>query len=225
MVWLGIQPGAGTGRSWRGRAAALPQPGHISIRSPPPAGRAAWGRQGCRFDAAGRGKCATGDCGGASTATALAARAPGHAGRDHAGRVRLRALDFPTTMELSWTAQQRGHRHACPTTAPPGANCLPAGCVSDSTASAFQPGFCQSAAATGSSGAAGVRERRSGAPSTVSTGQFPGGRSAVQADDLLRLRAGMPLTRRVFACFTTTRLHLTVPPAPPQVVTFAPHRR
>ena len=62
-VWPGIQPSAGKELLARGGMQLLP--GHAaSIRLPAGWSGRVWGRQGCRFDAAGRGRCATGDCGG-----------------------------------------------------------------------------------------------------------------------------------------------------------------
>ena len=63
-VWPGIQPGAGKEILARGGLQLLPNR-VTSIRLPTGWSGRVWGRQGCRFDAAGRGKCATGDCGGA----------------------------------------------------------------------------------------------------------------------------------------------------------------
>lgn len=62
-VWPGIQPSAGRPVLARGgfklnpyKAFALDLPDGWSGR--------VWGRHGCSFDAAGKGRCATGDCGG-----------------------------------------------------------------------------------------------------------------------------------------------------------------
>ncbi|PON62178.1 Thaumatin [Parasponia andersonii] len=63
-VWPGIQPGAGQPLLARGGFKLAPNKAY-SIRLPPLWSGRFWGRHGCAFDANGRGRCATGDCGGA----------------------------------------------------------------------------------------------------------------------------------------------------------------
>ncbi|XP_019167477.1 PREDICTED: thaumatin-like protein [Ipomoea nil] len=63
-VWPGIQPGAGKPVLARG-GFKLPPNKAYTLRLPAGWSGRVWGRHGCSFDAAGRGKCATGDCGGA----------------------------------------------------------------------------------------------------------------------------------------------------------------
>jgi hypothetical protein len=62
-VWLGALSAKGsvTGLSGDG---ALPQGAQIDLTVTPDWSGRVWGRTGCAFDAAGKGSCATGDCGG-----------------------------------------------------------------------------------------------------------------------------------------------------------------
>lgn len=62
-MWPGIQPSAGKPILARG---GFKLPPNKAYRLNMPAGWSGrvWGRHGCAFDAAGRGRCATGDCGG-----------------------------------------------------------------------------------------------------------------------------------------------------------------
>ncbi|KAL9237806.1 hypothetical protein vseg_012310 [Gypsophila vaccaria] len=62
-VWPGVQPGAGQPVLARGGFELLPNKGY-SMDLPDRWSGRVWGRHGCFFDGAGRGKCATGDCGG-----------------------------------------------------------------------------------------------------------------------------------------------------------------
>lgn len=63
-IWPGIQPGAGHPVLARG-GFKLPPKKSYTLPLPPGWSGRLWGREGCAFDASGRGKCATGDCGGA----------------------------------------------------------------------------------------------------------------------------------------------------------------
>ena len=58
-VWAAASPGGGKalgqGQTWSFKVAAGTTQARI------------WGRTGCSFDASGRGRCATGDCGGVSS--------------------------------------------------------------------------------------------------------------------------------------------------------------
>jgi hypothetical protein len=59
-IWPAAWPGAVNGRTgWR-----LPAGGSLTITVPGDWNARLWGRTGCHFDAAGRGGCVTGDCGG-----------------------------------------------------------------------------------------------------------------------------------------------------------------
>lgn len=62
-VWPGIQPGAGKPILARG-GFKLPPNKAYSLQLPPLWSGRFWGRHGCAFDTSGRGRCATGDCGG-----------------------------------------------------------------------------------------------------------------------------------------------------------------
>lgn len=62
-VWPGIQPSAGKPILARG-GFKLPPNKSYSLSLPAGWSGRFWGRHGCSFDASGRGRCATGDCGG-----------------------------------------------------------------------------------------------------------------------------------------------------------------
>ncbi|XP_011039126.1 PREDICTED: thaumatin-like protein [Populus euphratica] len=62
-VWPGIQPSAGKPILARG-GFKLPPNKAYTLHIPPLWSGRFWGRHGCSFDASGRGRCATGDCGG-----------------------------------------------------------------------------------------------------------------------------------------------------------------
>ncbi|KAK7320185.1 hypothetical protein RJT34_04921 [Clitoria ternatea] len=62
-VWPGIQPGSGKPVLARG-GFKLPPNKSYSLQLPALWSGRFWGRHGCAFDASGRGRCATGDCGG-----------------------------------------------------------------------------------------------------------------------------------------------------------------
>ncbi|XP_051119729.1 thaumatin-like protein [Andrographis paniculata] len=63
-VWPGIQASAGKPLLARG-GFKLPPNKAYTMQLPPGWSGRVWGRHGCSFDAAGKGRCATGDCGGA----------------------------------------------------------------------------------------------------------------------------------------------------------------
>ncbi|XP_068662708.1 thaumatin-like protein [Aristolochia californica] len=63
-VWPGIQPGAGKPVLARGGFRLQPNQAY-SLRVPAGWSGRIWGRQDCVFDSNGKGRCATGDCGGA----------------------------------------------------------------------------------------------------------------------------------------------------------------
>lgn len=59
-IWPAATPGSVSGvTGWK-----LPPEGSLSFRVPDKWNARLWGRTGCRFDAAGHGRCVTGDCGG-----------------------------------------------------------------------------------------------------------------------------------------------------------------
>ncbi|KAM1565179.1 hypothetical protein PS2_039180 [Malus domestica] len=62
-VWPGIQPSAGQPLLARG-GFTLPPNKAYTLHLPRLWSGRFWGRHGCAFDASGRGRCATGDCGG-----------------------------------------------------------------------------------------------------------------------------------------------------------------
>lgn len=63
-VWPGIQPSAGKPVLARG-GFKLPPNKSYTVQLPAGWSGRVWGRHGCSFNAEGRGRCATGDCGGA----------------------------------------------------------------------------------------------------------------------------------------------------------------
>ncbi|KAL4364275.1 hypothetical protein GQ457_04G039180 [Hibiscus cannabinus] len=74
-VWPGIQPSAGKPLLARG-GFKLPPNKAYSMRLPPLWSGRFWGRHGCSFDASGRGRCATGDCGGSLFCNGLGGAPP-----------------------------------------------------------------------------------------------------------------------------------------------------
>ncbi|KAE8720503.1 Thaumatin-like protein 1 [Hibiscus syriacus] len=74
-VWPGIQPSAGKLLLARG-GFKLPPNKAYSMRLPPLWSGRFWGRHGCSFDASGRGRCATGDCGGSLFCNGLGGAPP-----------------------------------------------------------------------------------------------------------------------------------------------------
>jgi hypothetical protein len=124
-VWPGIQPSAGKEVLARG-GMQLPPNRATSIRLPTGWSGRVWGRQGCKFDAAGRGRCATGDCGGA-----LYCNGAGGAPPATLAEVTLAAA--PSAQDFYDVSLVDGYN--LPVAMAPyhgkGANCVPAGCVSD----------------------------------------------------------------------------------------------
>ncbi|XWS60868.1 hypothetical protein CRYUN_Cryun07bG0074600 [Craigia yunnanensis] len=74
-VWPGIQPSAGKPLLARG-GFKLPPNKAYSMSLPPLWSGRFWGRHGCSFDASGRGRCATGDCGGSFFCNGLGGSPP-----------------------------------------------------------------------------------------------------------------------------------------------------
>ncbi|XP_057950537.1 thaumatin-like protein [Malania oleifera] len=74
-VWPGIQPSAGKPILARG-GFKLPPSKALTLRLPAQWSGRVWGRQGCVFDSAGRGGCATGDCGGSLFCNGLGGTPP-----------------------------------------------------------------------------------------------------------------------------------------------------
>ncbi|XP_051113150.1 thaumatin-like protein [Andrographis paniculata] len=74
-VWPGIQPTAGKPVLAGGGFNLLPNKWY-TLELPPGWSGRIWGRRGCTFDAAGRGRCATGDCGGALLCNGLGGTPP-----------------------------------------------------------------------------------------------------------------------------------------------------
>ncbi|VVA19518.1 PREDICTED: thaumatin [Prunus dulcis] len=73
-VWPGIQPSAGQPILARG-GFTLPPNKAYTLHLPPLWSGRLWGRHGCAFDSSGRGRCATGDCGGNLFSLLLASNA------------------------------------------------------------------------------------------------------------------------------------------------------
>ncbi|KAK8969298.1 Thaumatin-like protein [Platanthera guangdongensis] len=74
-VWPGIQPSAGRPILARGGFLLLPNQAY-SLRLPAAWSGRVWGRQGCTFDASGRGRCSTGDCDGSLYCNGLGGTPP-----------------------------------------------------------------------------------------------------------------------------------------------------
>ncbi|CAN6206852.1 unnamed protein product [Urochloa humidicola] len=124
-VWPGIQPSAG--KELLARGGLVLAPGHAtSIRLPTGWSGRVWGRQGCSFDAAGRGRCATGDCGGTLYCN-------GAGGAPPATLAEITLASTPAAQDFYDVSLVDGYN--IPIAMTPyhgsGANCVPAGCVSD----------------------------------------------------------------------------------------------
>ncbi|GAB2224021.1 hypothetical protein Droror1_Dr00004767 [Drosera rotundifolia] len=74
-VWPGIQPGAGHPIIARGGFELQPNKATTLYLPALWSGRV-WGRHGCSFDSSGRGRCATGDCGGSLHCNGLGGAPP-----------------------------------------------------------------------------------------------------------------------------------------------------
>ncbi|RDX63261.1 Thaumatin-like protein, partial [Mucuna pruriens] len=74
-VWPGIQPSTGKPILARG-GFPLPPNTARTLQLPPLWSGRFWARHDCAFDAAGRGRCATGDCGGALSCNGLGGAPP-----------------------------------------------------------------------------------------------------------------------------------------------------
>ncbi|CAJ1952060.1 unnamed protein product [Sphenostylis stenocarpa] len=74
-VWPGIQPNAGNSVVARGGFLLPPNKTH-TLQVPPLWGGRVWARLGCSFDAAGKGECITGDCGGVLFCDGLGGTSP-----------------------------------------------------------------------------------------------------------------------------------------------------
>lgn len=74
-VWPGIQPSAGRPILALG-GFLLPPNQAYSLRLPSAWSGRIWGRQGCTFDTAGRGRCSTGDCNGSLRCNGLGGAPP-----------------------------------------------------------------------------------------------------------------------------------------------------
>lgn len=124
-VWPGIQPSAGKEILARGGLQLAPNHA-TSLRLPSGWSGRVWGRQGCGFDAAGRGRCATGDCGGNLYCN-------GAGGAPPATLAEITLASAPTALDFYDVSLVDGYN--IPIAMTPshgsGANCIPAGCVSD----------------------------------------------------------------------------------------------
>ncbi|KAL6873727.1 hypothetical protein ACP4OV_013809 [Aristida adscensionis] len=124
-VWPGIQPSAG--KQLLARGGLQLAPGHAaSVRLPAGWSGRVWGRQGCAFDAAGRGRCATGDCGGVLYCN-------GAGGAPPATLAEVTLAASPAAQDFYDVSLVDGYN--IPIAMTPfhgsGANCVAAGCVSD----------------------------------------------------------------------------------------------
>uniref|UniRef100_K3Y1N1 Thaumatin-like protein n=1 Tax=Setaria italica TaxID=4555 RepID=K3Y1N1_SETIT len=127
-VWPGIQPSAG--KELLARGGMQLAPGHAtSIRLPAGWSGRVWGRQECKFDAAGRGRCATGDCGGTLYCNGAGGAPPATLAEITLGS----GSGAPAAQDFYDVSLVDGYN--IPIAMTPvhgsGANCVPAGCVSD----------------------------------------------------------------------------------------------
>ncbi|KAM3213531.1 hypothetical protein ACQJBY_066110 [Aegilops geniculata] len=213
-VWPGIQPGAGKEILARGGLQLLPNRA-TSIRLPTGWSGRVWGRQGCRFDAAGRGKCATGDCGGALYCNGAGGEPPATLAEITLG-ASASALDFYDVSLVDGynVAIDMRPYHGS------GANCLPAGCVSDLN-SVCPAGL----AVRGGNRVVGCRSACAafGSAEYCCTGQF-GGPQQCKPTTYSRLFKRACPKAYSYAYDDKTSI-LTCAAGTSYVVTFCPHRR
>ncbi|KAL6603205.1 hypothetical protein ACP70R_043566 [Stipagrostis hirtigluma subsp. patula] len=216
-VWPGIQPSAG--KELLARGGLQLAPGHAtSIRLPAGWSGRVWGRQGCTFDAAGRGRCATGDCGGALYCN-------GAGGAPPATLAEITLASTPAAQDFYDVSLVDGYN--IPMAMTPvhgsGANCVPAGCVSDLNR------VCPAGLAVrGGSGNRRVVACRSacaafGAAQYCCTGQY-GGPQQCKPTAYSRLFKSACPKAYSYAYDDPTSI-LTCSAGASYVVTFCPHRR
>jgi len=219
-VWPGIQPSAG--KELLARGGLQLAPGHsTSIRLPAGWSGRVWGRQGCAFDASGRGRCATGDCGGAFYCN-------GAGGAPPATLAEITLGTTPTAQDFYDVSLVDGYN--IPIAMTPvhgsGAHCVPAGCVSDLNR------VCPAGLAVRGAGGEGGRGRvvgcRSacaayGAPQYCCTGQF-GSPQQCKPTAYSRLFKSACPKAYSYAYDDPTSI-LTCSAGASYVVTFCPHHR
>ncbi|KAL8171864.1 hypothetical protein V2J09_023668 [Rumex salicifolius] len=121
-VWPGIQPSAGHPILARGGFKLAPRKTH-ELQLPAGWSGRLWGRHGCSFDRSGRGKCATGDCGGSLYCNGLGGEPP----------ATLAEITLGQEQDFYDVSLVDGYNLAISMTPFKGAGgkCAPAGCVSD----------------------------------------------------------------------------------------------
>lgn len=217
-VWPGIQPSAGKELLARG-GLELPPGRAASIRLPAGWSGRVWGRQGCRFDASGRGRCATGDCGGA-----LHCAGAGGAPPATLAEVTLASSASPGAQDFYDVSLVDGYN--VPIAMTPvhgsGARCVPAGCVSDLNR------VCPAGLAVRGGSGGGVVGCRSacaafGAPQYCCTGQFGSPQQCKPTAYSRLFKAACPKAYS-YAYDDPTSI-LTCSAGASYVITFCPHHR
>uniref|UniRef100_A0ACD5ZCT1 Uncharacterized protein n=1 Tax=Avena sativa TaxID=4498 RepID=A0ACD5ZCT1_AVESA len=216
-VWPGIQPGAGKEILARGGFQLAPNRA-TSIRLPAGWSGRVWGRQGCSFDAAGRGKCATGDCGGALYCN-------GAGGTPPATLAEITLAATPTALDFYDVSLVDGYNVAIAMTPyhGSGANCLAAGCVSD--LNSVCPAGLAVRGGNGNSKVVGCRSACAayGSAEYCCTGRF-GGPQQCKPTSYSRLFKRACPKAYSYAYDDPTSI-LTCNAGTSYVVTFCPHRR
>lgn len=120
-VWPGIQPGSGKPVLARG-GFHLPPARSYTLRLPSAWSGRIWGRSGCSFNAAGRGRCATGDCGGSLYCNGIGGEPP----------ATLAEITLGTEQDFYDVSLVDGYNLGIGIVPLRGSGkCSPAGCVSD----------------------------------------------------------------------------------------------
>ncbi|KAJ1260547.1 hypothetical protein BS78_10G240900 [Paspalum vaginatum] len=213
-VWPGIQPSAGKELLARGGLELAPGRS-AAIRLPAGWSGRVWGRQGCRFDASGRGRCATGDCGGALYCN-------GAGGAPPATLAEVTLASNPSAQDFYDVSLVDGYN--VPIAMTPvhgsGARCVPGGCVSDLNR------VCPAGLAVRGGGrVVGCRSACAafGAPQYCCTGQFGGPQQCKPTAFSRLFKAACPKAYS-YAYDDPTSI-LTCSAGASYVVTFCPHHR
>ncbi|AQK66517.1 Thaumatin-like protein [Zea mays] len=212
-VWPGIQPSAGKEVLARGGLQLAPGRS-ASVRLPAGWSGRVWGRQGCSFDAAGRGRCATGDCGGALYCGGAGGAPP----------ATLAEITLGTASSQDFYDVSLVDGYNIPIAMTPvhgsGARCAAAGCVSDLNR------VCPAGLAVRGEGrVVGCRSACAayGAPQYCCTGQF-GSPQQCKPTAYSRLFKSACPKAYSYAYDDPTSI-LTCSAGASYVVTFCPHRR
>lgn len=129
-IWVGtLGSSVLNGGGW-----AVAPGGTVTISAPPGWHGRFWGRTGCRFDGAGKGKCETGDCGGLAKCSGIGGQPPATLAEFSLGP----PLDFYDVslvdgynLRVSVEPQGGRSRDGASGTAGRPVSCHPAGCIAD----------------------------------------------------------------------------------------------